>query len=82
MLVKFIKNRTSTVVVMYSFYPYFLGLSLRNTSKALVLFRDEKRSHIAIRNWIQFFVSMYNDTIFNKNEFIIKLQEEVNITLN
>ena len=82
MLVKFIKNRTSTVVVMYSFYPYFLGLSLRNTSKALVLFRDEKRSHIAIWNWIQFFVSMYNDTIFNKNEFIIKLQEEVNITLN
>ena len=35
-----------------------------------------------VYNWIQFFVSMYNDTISNKNEFIIKLQEEVNITLN
>jgi putative transposase len=36
---------------MYSLY--FLGLSLRNTSKALVIFRDEKRSHIAVWNWIQ-----------------------------
>ena len=35
-----------------------------------------------VYNWIQFFVSMYNDTISNKNEFIIKLQEEVNTTLN
>ena len=28
---------------MYSLYLYFLGLSLRNTSKALTIFRDEKR---------------------------------------
>ena len=42
MLVKLIRNRTSTIVVIYSFYPYLLGLSLRNTSKALVVFRDEK----------------------------------------
>jgi putative transposase len=35
-----------------------------------------------VHNWIQFFVSMYNDTISNKNEFIIQLQEEVSITLN
>ena len=27
---------------MYSLYLYFLGLSLRNTSKALVIFRDKK----------------------------------------
>jgi putative transposase len=40
---------------MYSLYLYFLGLSLRNTSKALVIFRDEKRSHIAVWNWIQRF---------------------------
>ena len=58
MLVEFIRNRTSTIVVMYSFYPYFLGLSIRNTSKALVIFRDEKRSHIAIWNWIQRFGSL------------------------
>ncbi len=38
---------------MYSLYLYFLGLSLRNTSKALDIFDDEKRSHIAIWNWIK-----------------------------
>jgi hypothetical protein len=42
MLVKFIRNRTSTVIVMYSLYLYFLGLSLRNTSKALEPFKDQK----------------------------------------
>ena len=35
-----------------------------------------------VHNWIQFFISMYNDTSSNKNDFIIKLQEEVNIILN
>ena len=34
-----------------------------------------------VYNWIQFFVSMYNDTIY-KNNFIIQLQEEVNKILN
>ena len=41
---------------MYSLYLYFLGLSLRNTSKALVIFRDEnKRSYVSVWNWIQRF---------------------------
>ena len=40
---------------MYSLYLYFLGLSLRNTSKALTIFRDEKRSHVSVWNWIQRF---------------------------
>ena len=30
-----------------------------------------------VYNWIQFFVSMYNDTMTNKNEFVIQLQAEV-----
>ena len=30
-----------------------------------------------VHNLIQFFVSMYNDTIANKNEFVIQLQTEV-----
>ena len=43
---------------MYSLYLYFLGLSLRNTSKALDIFDDdEKRSHVALWNWIQRFGS-------------------------
>ena len=54
----FERNRTSTFVVMYSLYLYFLGLSLRNTSKALVIFRDEKkRSYVSVWNWIQRFAS-------------------------
>jgi len=30
-----------------------------------------------VHNWIQFFVSMYNDTIANKNEFVIQLQADM-----
>ena len=40
---------------MYSLYLYFLGLSLRNTSKALIIFKDDKRSYISVWNWIQRF---------------------------
>ena len=41
---------------MYSLYLYFLGLSLRNTSKALVIFRDDnKRSYVFVWNWIKRF---------------------------
>ena len=39
---------------MYALYLYFLGLSFRNTSKALEPFR-EKRSHVAVWNWVQRF---------------------------
>ena len=31
-----------------------------------------------VHNWIQFFVSMYNDIISNDTDFIIQLQKEVN----
>jgi len=47
MLLRFVRNRTSTIIVMYSLYLYFLGLSLRNTSKALTSFKDEKRSYVS-----------------------------------
>ena len=43
---------------MYSLYLYFLGLSLRNTSKALTIFKDQKRSYVSIWNWIQRFGSL------------------------
>jgi transposase-like protein len=36
---------------------YFLGLSLRNTSKALEPFKDENRSYVSVWNWIQRFGS-------------------------
>ena len=62
MVITFERNRTSTIVVMYSLYLYFLGLSLRNTSKALVIFGDKKRSYVYVWNWIQRFsqYSLYN----------------------
>ncbi|MFB5601179.1 MAG: hypothetical protein ACE5SW_13240, partial [Nitrososphaeraceae archaeon] len=55
--IKFEKNKTSNYIVMYSLYLYFLGLSLRNTSKALTIFRDDKRSYVAVWKWIQRFGS-------------------------
>src|ERR671915_1317390 len=58
MKIRFERNKTSSFVVLYSLYLYFLGLSLRNTSKALVIFRDEeKRSYVSVWNWIQRFGS-------------------------
>ena len=56
MQIIFERNRTSTFVIMYSLYLYFLGLSLRNTSKALTIFKDDKRrSYVSVWNWIQRF---------------------------
>ena len=46
-----IRKRTEPEDIAYSLYLYFLGLSLRNTSK--VVSRFVKRSHTAIRDWIQ-----------------------------
>ena len=48
MKIKFERNRTSTFIAMYSLYLYFLGLSIRNTSKAILIFRDKKRSYVSI----------------------------------
>ncbi|MDR4512458.1 MAG: hypothetical protein MRJ93_12230 [Nitrososphaeraceae archaeon] len=53
--IRFERNRTHNYIVMYSLYLYFLGLRLRSTSKALVIFRDDKRSYVAVWNWIQIF---------------------------
>ena len=47
MNIRFERNKTSTVIVMDSLYLYFLGLNLHNTSKALIIFKDQKRSHVS-----------------------------------
>jgi hypothetical protein len=71
-LLQFERNRTSTIVVMYSLYLYFLGLSLRNTSKALVIFRyKNKRSYVSVWNWIQRFGSCQNYKRKRVSAFII-----------
>jgi len=46
-----IRKRTEPEDIAYCLYLYFLGLSLRNTSKAVSRF--VKRSHTAFRDWIQ-----------------------------
>ena len=53
MLLKFVRNRTSAIMVIYRLYLYFLDLSLRNTSKALCIFTDQKRSYVSVWNWLQ-----------------------------
>ncbi len=54
MKIRFERNKTATVIVMYSLYLYFLGLSLRNTSKTLIIFKDDKRrSYVSVWNWIR-----------------------------
>ena len=57
MLLRFVRNKTSTIIVIYSLYLYFLGLNLRNTSKALTIFSEEKRSHLSVWRWFQRFDS-------------------------
>ena len=49
-----IRNRTEPEDITYALHLYFSGLSLRGTSKAIFLYtKIVKRSHTAIRDWIQ-----------------------------
>lgn len=45
------RNRTSSPYIFYALHLYFLGLSLRKTSKCLSDF--VRRNHVSIWNWIQ-----------------------------
>ena len=47
------RNRISSNIIDYGLYLYFLGLSFRNTSKALSFLKIAKISHVSIWNWIQ-----------------------------
>ncbi|HEY6535413.1 MAG TPA: hypothetical protein VIY08_06395 [Candidatus Nitrosocosmicus sp.] len=47
------RNRTSSYIIGYGLYLYFLGLSFRNTSKALSFLKIAKISHVSVWNWIQ-----------------------------
>ncbi|MDX1371615.1 MAG: hypothetical protein R3321_04055 [Nitrososphaeraceae archaeon] len=42
--------------------------------------KEEECNLFHVQNWIQFFISMYNDAIANNNHFEFK--EEVNIILS
>ncbi|HEY6534586.1 MAG TPA: DDE-type integrase/transposase/recombinase [Candidatus Nitrosocosmicus sp.] len=47
------RNRTPSNIVGYGLYLYFLGLSFRNTAKALSFLKITKISHVSIWKWIQ-----------------------------
>jgi putative transposase len=65
-----IRKRIEPEDIAYSQYLYFLGLSLRNTSQAISRF--VKKSHTAIRDWIQKYKpEMLSSRKIRINEFII-----------
>ena len=47
------RNRTPSQIIRYGLYLYFLGLSFRNTAKALSILLLIKISYVSIWNWIQ-----------------------------
>ncbi len=42
------RNRTPSNIIGYGLYLYFLGLSFRNTAKALSFLKIAKISHVSI----------------------------------
>ena len=51
MLLKFVRNRTSSIVVLFVFvFSWFFGILPKHW-----IFVNERRNHIAIWNWIQKF---------------------------
>ena len=47
------RNRTPSQIIGYGLHLYFLGLSFRNTAKALSFLKIIKISHVSIWNWLQ-----------------------------
>ena len=47
------RNRTPSQIIGYGLYLYFLGLSFRNSAKALSFLKIVKISHVSIWNWLQ-----------------------------
>ena len=48
MVITFERNKTSTIVVMYSLYLYFLGLSLRNIKGISNIQRGEEELRVCM----------------------------------
>ncbi len=47
------RHRTPSQIIGYGLYLYFLGLSFRNSAKALSFLLLVKISHVSIWNWLQ-----------------------------
>src|SRR5688572_8242439 len=83
LLRRFVRNKEHPLyycnVLFLYLYFLLLSLSLRNTSKALELFKDQKRSHyVAAWDWIQRFGSSHH--IYNiHREFLHSFIEDETI---
>jgi putative transposase len=62
------RNRTPSQIIGYGLYLYFLGLSFRNTAKALSFLLLSKISHVSIWNWVQ----KYKPKEYCKNKKIVE----------
>ena len=47
------RKRTPSLDIGHALYLYFFGLSTRCVAKAMFFLHQVRRSHVAIRNWIQ-----------------------------
>jgi putative transposase len=63
--------RTPSQIIGYGLYLYFLGLSYRNTAKALSFLHLIKISHVSIWNWIQKYKPQKLKKKKNIDEYII-----------
>lgn len=75
-----IRKRTKPEDIVYSLDLYFSGHSLRNTSKSI--FKFIKRSHTAIRNWIQRYKAERLIFIKIKIAEFIKGETQIKVGLN
>ena len=75
--IKFEMTKTSSFIVLYSLYLYLLGLDLRNTSKTVIVFKDENRSYVSVWHGIQRFGSLFYKRkkvpVFIVDETVIKI---------
>jgi putative transposase len=74
------RNRTNLKDIAYALHLYFLGLSLRNTSKALSRF--VKRSHTAIRDIQKYKPAerlSYNKTKISEFLYILKDETQIKV---
>ena len=65
------RNRTSSNIIGYGLYLYFLGLSFRSTAKALSFLHIIKISHISIWKWLQKYRSKKFSSKTKIKEYII-----------
>jgi putative transposase len=76
---RFERERTKPYIIRYALYLYFLGLSFRDTSKAIQPFIG--RSYVAIWDWVQRFDPKRIYPFKNKKRIVAFLIDETQIQI-